>query len=204
MLLTLSLGVAWTIDLLAKHTHVQDRLRDEIKTYYPGLMNAGLDVNWSGSTLSDLNLLDRLPYLSNVCNESLRSIPPVPIVVRECVEDMTLTGYFIPKGTNIFVSSNAINQLPWYWGPNAHVFDPDRWDSLPKEWTPGAYQTFLEGPRGCIGRKFAETEMKVLLCCLLSCFKFERDEGWPDQEQRKNWRIVLRPKDGIRMNVSLA
>ena len=201
---TTATGCAWTIDLLSKHPHIQDKLREEILTSFPILAQADIDTHWVSLSMAELNLLDRLPYLSNVCNESLRFIPPVPIVSRECVEDTMLAGYFVPKGTNLFVSSNAINHLPWFWGPSANKFDPDRWDNLPKEWAPGAYQTFLEGPRGCIGRKFAETEMKVLLCCLLSKFRFERDERWPDQEGRKSWRIVLRPRDGIRVKVKLA
>ena len=61
--------------------------------------------------------------------------------------------------------------------------------------------TFLHGPRGCIGRKFAETEMKLLLCCLVSLFAFERGEG-PDPEMWKMWRLVLRPRDGILLRVS--
>lgn len=200
---TTATGVAWTIDLLSKRIDIQHRLREEITTHFPLLKQSDIDPRRGGSMLASSNLLDHLPYLANVCNESLRLIPPVPIVIRECVDDTTLSGYFIPKGTNIFISSNAINRLPWFWGANANVFDPNRWDDLPKEWVPGAFQTFLEGPRGCIGRKFAETEMKVLLCCLLSKFRFERDETWPDQEQRKNWRIVLRPRDGVRVEVRL-
>lgn len=200
---TTATGVAWTIDLLSKRIDIQHRLREEITTHFPLLKQSDIDPRRGGSMLASSNLLDHLQYLANVCNESLRLIPPVPIVIRECVDDTTLSGYFIPKGTNIFISSNAINRLPWFWGANANVFDPNRWDDLPKEWVPGAFQTFLEGPRGCIGRKFAETEMKVLLCCLLSKFRFERDETWPDQEERKNWRIVLRPRDGVRVEVRL-
>jgi cytochrome P450 len=198
---TTATSVAWTIDLLSKHIDIQEKLREEIVRNFPLLTASEIDIHYGGNMLADLNLLDRLPYLANVCNESLRFIPPVPIVIRECVEDTTLSGYFIPSGTNIFISSNAINRLPWFWGPAADTFDPDRWDNLPKEWVPGAFQTFLEGPRGCIGKKFAETEMKVLLCCLLSKYRFERDENWPNQEERKNWRIVLRPRDGIRVKV---
>ena len=200
---TTATGVAWTVDLLSKHVEIQEKLREEITTNLPLLSQSSIDPHCGGYVLADLNLLDQLPQLANVCNESLRFIPPVPIVQRECVEDTTLSGYLIPKGTNISISSNAINRLPWLWGPNASMFDPDRWSNLPKEWVPGAFATFLEGPRGCIGRKFAETEMKVLLCCLLSKFKFERDVNWPDQEERKNWRIVLRPRDGIHVKVSL-
>lgn len=201
---TTATAVAWTIDLLSKHVSIQNQLREEIITNFPILSQSDLDSCRADAALAEGNLLDRLPYLANVCNESLRFIPPVPIVIRECVEDTVLSGYYIPKGTNIFISSNAINRLPWLWGPTGDIFDPDRFDNLPKRWVPGAFQTFLEGPRGCIGRKFAETEMKVLLCCLLSRFKFERDERWPDQEERKNWRIVLRPRDGIKVRLRLA
>ena len=200
---TTATGVAWTIDLLSKHIEVQDKLREEIVSHISLLTQDNIDPHRGGHALADLNQLDRLPYLAHVCNESIRIIPPVPIVNRESLEDTTLSGYFKPKRTNIFISSNAINRLPWFWGPNANTFDPDRWDDLPKEWVPGAFQTFLEGPRGCIGRKFAETEMKVLLCCLASKFRFERDESWPDQEERKNWRIVLRPRDGIQVKIRL-
>ena len=150
---TTATGCAWTIDLLSKHPDIQDRLREEILTCFPTLSQPDIDAHWGGLSMAKLNLLDRLPYLSNVCNESLRFIPPVPIVIRECVEDTMLAGYFVPCGTNIFISSNAINHLSWFWGPTANRFDPDRWDNLPKDWAPGAYQTFLEGPRGVHRKK---------------------------------------------------
>ncbi len=96
----------------------------------------------------------------------------------------------------------AIQKNPSIWGPNAEVFDPDRWDDLPKTCTANAFMTFLHGPRGCIGRKFAETEMKILLCCLLSMYEFKRDLDAPDPEEWKMWRLVLRPKDGITVKVT--
>lgn len=66
-----------------------------------------------------------------------------------------------------------------------------------------AFMAFLHGPRGCIGRKFAESEMKVLLTCLLSRFSFAREELAVDQEDFKMWRLVLRPRDCITLKVSL-
>jgi cytochrome P450 len=62
--------------------------------------------------------------------------------------------------------------------------------------------TFLQGPRGCVGRKFAETEMKIILCCLLSLYIFERDERVEDPESLKMWRLVLRPRDGVSLKVN--
>lgn len=195
---TTATGVAWTIDLLSKHPDMQGRLREEILSTIPSLADGECDPE----ALSQENVLDRMPYLNNVCQESLRFIPPIPIVVRKSIADSTLGGYFVPGGTLLYITSHAINRLEHYWGKDADRFDPDRWDRLPKQWVPTAYQTFLQGPRGCVGRRFAETEMKVFLCCLLARFRFERDEQWPDQENRKMWRLVLRPKDGISVKMS--
>ena len=63
--------------------------------------------------------------------------------------------------------------------------------------------TFLQGPRGCIGRKFAETEMKCLMICLLSMYRFERDMAVDDPESWKMWRLVLRPRDGVQCKVTM-
>lgn len=57
------------------------------------------------------------------------------------------------------------------------------------------------GPRGCVGKKFAEVEMKTLLCSLLSKFTFEPDTSVQDPEELKMWRLVLRPRDGVSLKV---
>lgn len=135
--------------------------------------------------------------MDKVCRESLRYIPPIPMTVRESIADDQLAGYHIPAGTVIYMLANAINRLPMYWGPTANEFDPDReWASVPN-----AYMTFLQGPRGCVGRKFAEMEMKILLCCLLSWYDFEMDTSVQDPETLKMWRLVLRPRDGVSLKV---
>jgi cytochrome P450 len=146
---------------------------------------------------------DQLPYLDNVCRESLRYIPPIPMTVRESIENDTLGPYFIPGGTIVYVLANAINRLPMYWGPDADEFNPGRWDELPDTYTKNAFMTFLQGPRGCVGRKFAETEMKVILCCLLSMYTFETDKSKEDPEDLKMWRLVLRPRDGVSLKTTL-
>lgn len=202
---TTATGVAWTIHLLSIHPDVQTRLRDEIRSYMPFLFDRAAawtfeDDEMATSALADP---DRLPYLGNVCREALRFIPPIPMTVRQSLEDDTLGPFRVPGGTVIYVMANAINRMPLYWGETADEFDPDRWDRLPKSVVPNAYMTFLQGPRGCIGRKFAETEMKVLLCALLSMYEFERDEGHPDPEKWKMWRLVLRPKWGVTVRTRL-
>ena len=196
---TTAAGVAWTLHLLAKHPSTQDKLRHEIREYMPFLFSA--HTRNDESSLSNIDE-DRLPYLKNVCRESLRYIPPVPLSARQNSADDHLAGFHIPAGTIVFMYCNTINRAPGYWGPTADVFDPDRWDSLPESYTANAFMSFLQGPRRCIGKKFAEKEMKTLLCCLLSAYRFELDDAVADPEDWKMWRITLRPRDGVTLKVT--
>ncbi|KAI0011958.1 cytochrome P450 78A3 [Xylariaceae sp. FL0662B] len=197
---TTATGVAWTIHLLSTHPEIQSRLREEIKDHLPFLFDAE-KTRFDPARIAAADP-DRLPYLDNVCRESLRYIPPIPMTVRQSLADDRLGGYAVPAGTVVYVLANAINRLPAYWGATADRFDPDRWDALPETFTANAFMTFLQGPRGCIGRKFAETEMKVLLCALLSMYEFGRDFATPDPELWKMWRLVLRPKEGVTVKVT--
>ncbi|AEO65965.1 05473d8c-fd2d-4346-9f39-8d2bdb32ff12 [Thermothielavioides terrestris] len=196
---TTATGTAWTIHLLATYPEVQTRLRNEIREHFPFLFDPAqqpLDL----SRLEGMDP-DRLHYLDNVCRESLRFIPPIPMTVRESRRDDYLGGYKVPGGTVVYMLANSINRMPWFWGDDADEFLPDRWDNLPPTAVPNAFMTFLQGPRGCLGRKFAEVEMKILLITLLSKFEFRRDWTVPDPEEWKMWRLVLRPKDGIKVKV---
>ncbi|KAL7620242.1 hypothetical protein AAE478_009235 [Parahypoxylon ruwenzoriense] len=196
---TTATGVAWAVHLLSTHPEIQSRLREEIKDFMPFLFDKETRFDSEQIIAADP---DKLPYLDNVCRESLRYIPPIPMTVRQSIADDKLGPYKVPAGTVIYILANSINRLPMYWGPTADEFDPDRWDNLPETFTANAFMTFLQGPRGCIGRKFAEVEMKVLLCCLLSMYEFKRDSSTPNPEDWKMWRLVLRPKEGVTVKVT--
>ncbi|EXJ59488.1 uncharacterized protein A1O5_12113 [Cladophialophora psammophila CBS 110553] len=197
---TTATSVAWMLLLLAKNPDIQEKLRGEIRSKLPFLFNPKSREDSDNIEKADVDLL---PYLEDVCKESLRYIPSIPMTVRKTIEDDTLGGYFIPAGTTIYLMANTINRLPNYWGEKADKFDPSRWRSLPPTYTTNAFMTFLQGPRGCIGRKFAEVEMKTILCALLSKFTFEQDLSVQDPEELKMWRLVLRPRDGVSLKVSL-
>ncbi|EXJ58287.1 hypothetical protein A1O7_05712 [Cladophialophora yegresii CBS 114405] len=196
---TTATSVAWTLLMLAKHPDVQAKLREEIRSQMPFLFDP--DARQDSETIEKADV-DLLPYLEDVCKESLRYIPSIPMTVRRTIADDHLGGYFIPAGTVVYLMANAINHLPMYWGDTANKFDPSRWKNLPPTYTTNAFMTFLQGPRGCVGRKFAEVEMKTILCSLLSKFHFEPDMSVQDPEELKMWRLVLRPRDGISLKVT--
>ncbi|KAH9848267.1 cytochrome P450 [Lenzites betulinus] len=140
-----------------------------------------------------------LPYLDAVCSETLRVHVPAPLRLREAQADAVLplsrpiTGKDgtqidavpVPKGTLVFIAIQAANTNPDIWGPDAHEWRPERWlEPLPAQLTeakiPGVYtnlMTFWGGGRSCIGFKFAQLEMKVVLAELLSTFNFEKTDA---------------------------
>lgn len=202
-------GVAWALHLLSKHPAMQHKLREEIREYMPSLFFSSSPSNNNNNSPSDhLTSIDpsQLPYLHNIWRESLRYTPPVPVSLRQLLAADHLGGYLIPAGTIVHIHTNAIHRLTRYWGPNPNAFDPDRWDHLPDTWTPNVFLPFLNGPRGCIGKKFAEIEMKILLVVLMSRFRFEQaDEGVKggNPEEHKMWRLILKPRDGIVLKVGM-
>ncbi|KAF9445892.1 cytochrome P450 [Macrolepiota fuliginosa MF-IS2] len=136
-----------------------------------------------------------LPWLDAVIKESLRlrytRYPPVPFVRRvatkDCIVPYTPEGHkgessqvLIPSGTTLFVSIVGSNRLESVWGEDAKQWKPERWLSNEgpergKERLPGVYSgmmSFLGGQRSCVGHRFAQVEMKIILATLLTRFKF--------------------------------
>ena len=181
--------------ILAQHQEVQQRLRLAVQHL----------------KIPTFEQIESCRYLNNVCREILRFIPPGNIqsackliVVsgtnRVALVNDQVNGVTIPKGTVVFIPIAAIHFDETMWGPEADVFDPDRWDNLPETVTNFSYLTFLQGPRSCIGRRFAETEMKVLLAILIQHFSFE--EVVKGRRVEKKVMITTRPKNGMYLKVS--
>ncbi|KZP00662.1 cytochrome-450 hydroxylase [Calocera viscosa TUFC12733] len=171
-----SLALSWALYLLAVNPDTQERLRKELTS---------LDDDVA------LGEIDALPFLDKVCKEELRLIPPVHsslrVAEREDVLPLsspvtlrngsTVTQLRVPKGTCVHVPVEGFNLLTEVWGPDAHRFNPDRWDDLPPaaRAQPGLYSnimTFSAGPRACIGVRFSIIEMKIFLFHLIRSFEF--------------------------------
>ncbi|KAK7043913.1 hypothetical protein VNI00_008079 [Paramarasmius palmivorus] len=178
-------ALARTLDLLSTHPEVQDNLRQEIVEARQ--KNDGEEFTY--------DILENLPYLGAVCKEVLRLHPPVHRIIRTSNRDSVVplgtpvTGtdgsqineIFFPKGSDIYISLIASNRSEEIWGPDAKVWKPERWLSpLPSTVAdariPGVFanlMTFNAGSRSCIGFRFSQLEMKVVLAYLIESFKFE-------------------------------
>ncbi|KAE9391070.1 cytochrome P450 [Gymnopus androsaceus JB14] len=130
-----------------------------------------------------------LPYLDAVCRETLRlamedSVVPLSKPVRG-VDGREITEVFVPKGTMVDISIINSNRNTDFWGPDAMEWKPERWlsslpDSITNAKIPGIYShlmTFNGGGHSCIGFKFSQLEMKVIISMLVEKFKFSPAPG---------------------------
>ncbi|XP_050342350.1 cytochrome P450 4c3-like [Nymphalis io] len=156
---TSAAGISTTILLLSQHTDIQERVYREIQEVIGDLNNP-----------LQLKDLLKLKYTKAVINETLRLYPPVPFIVRDCIEDIILpSGITLPKDTIAVINIWGIHHNPQHWGEDVNDFNPDRFMSgqIPK-----AFMPFSHGLRNCIGQQYAMLSLTTTLVTLLRNYRF--------------------------------
>jgi cytochrome P450 len=176
---------------------MQTKLREEVtESLGPNPQGGQLPMDLAG-------VLKQLPYLNGIIYETLRLYPTVPLTMREALRDTHVGEQFIPKGTEMVLSIWQINRSPEIWGPDAGEFRPERWinadDGKPNRHggTKSNYdfQTFLQGPRSCIGQEFAKAEMRCLLATLVTSFTW--DLAMEEARIVPRGVITIKPEHGM-------
>jgi cytochrome P450 len=179
---TSAAALSWALYLLAAHPQVADEVRTEVEAL--GIPRVGLAE------------LERLPRLGQVVAETLRLYPPAWVFDRSPLRAITVGGYRIPRGANMLLSPWVVHRDPRCWdAPDEFV--PSRFAD---GWTPprGAYLPFGEGPRMCVGNRFAEAEIRIVLATLLPRVDLSLVESTP---ARPEGDATLRPRGGLPMVV---
>ncbi|GAB1290355.1 Cytochrome P450 3A13 [Apodemus speciosus] len=158
---TTSSALSFALYLLATHPDVQKKLQDEIEAALPNKAPVTYDV------------LAEMEYLDMVVNETLRLYPVGGRLERVCKKDVEINGVFIPKGTVVIVPTFALHKDPKCW-PEPEKFCPERFSKKNQNSiNPYTYLPFGNGPRNCIGMRFALMNMKVALIRVLQNFSFQ-------------------------------
>lgn len=144
--------------------------------------------------------IEKLAYLRQVINETLRLYPPVWFFSREALVDNTIAGYDIPLGTNVFISPYYMQRHPKYWS-NPDQFEPDRFgpDNV-KDINRYSYFPFSLGQRRCLGEMFSIIEMQIHIAYICENMRLKYIN---DQPISLEPLINLRTKNEFLMHGSL-
>ena len=182
---TTAMALTWMWYLLAIHPDVDARLQRELDEVLGGRTPAVSD-------------LPNLPYTEMIAREAMRLYPPAAGFAREPIEDVTIGGYLVPKGSLVTVNTYALQRDPRFFD-NPERFDPERFAAGWEERIPRyAYLPFGGGPRVCIGNGFAMMEARLVLATLAQRWSLSLE---PRQDIKPIQLVTVRPKDGIRMKL---
>uniref|UniRef100_A0A453NCE5 Uncharacterized protein n=1 Tax=Aegilops tauschii subsp. strangulata TaxID=200361 RepID=A0A453NCE5_AEGTS len=155
---TTALTIEWTMALLLTHPEALQRARDEI------------DANVGTGRLVQESDMASLPYLQRVVKESLRLCPVGPLIpAHEAMEDCTVGGFRVRRGTMILVNSWAINRDADLWDSPTE-FMPERFLDTAK---PAPMMPFGLGRRRCPAEGLAMRLLGLALAALVQCFEWD-------------------------------
>ncbi|CAL7945298.1 unnamed protein product [Xylocopa violacea] len=158
---TTSSAVASTLYQLALHPEKQNLAYDEVCDVLPDE-----DMKLDGKHL------DKLKYLKACIKETLRMYPVVIGNGRCMTKDTVIKGYRVPKGVQVVFQHYVISNLDKYF-PRSNEFIPERWLQSDGVGHSFASLPFGYGRRMCLGRRFAELEMLVVISKILQRYKIE-------------------------------
>ncbi|HEY3043361.1 MAG TPA: cytochrome P450 [Vicinamibacterales bacterium] len=140
----------WTWYLISQHPDVEEKLANEL-------------TSLPGSGCPELDDLPKFPYARQILEECLRLYPAGWLMTRKALNDDQFGDYFVPAGTEIYVSPYFIQRHPDLWD-NPDRFDPGRFaPDQSQDRHRLAMLPFSAGPRNCIGEFLARIEMQIHL-----------------------------------------
>ncbi|KAM8717486.1 hypothetical protein ACLKA7_004217 [Drosophila subpalustris] len=151
--------------LLGRDQQVQERLRKEIESY----------INAQG--IIEFDKLNELPFLEACMQESIRLFPPAFMSSKLCTEPIELPNkngenFIVERGTTVIVPHYSFMMDEEHF-PNPEAFQPERFlqpDAAKMYRERGVFMGFGDGPRVCIGMRFAVAQIKAALVEVLTKF----------------------------------
>ncbi|KAF9040485.1 cytochrome P450, partial [Hymenopellis radicata] len=191
---TMSGVLAWFFLAMVMYPEVQQKAQEEIDSV------VGRD------RLPSFEDMERLPYIRAIVKEALRLNPVDPLGLQHrSTEDDVYKGYFIPKGTICIANVWAMNRDINVYGPDAHLFKPERHLDSNGNLKPAfartkneSHNTFGFGRRICVGRYLANNSLFLNMASILWMFNIYppvNADGSPVplSEDTINEGLVVRP-----------
>ncbi|MGD1899731.1 MAG: cytochrome P450 [Phormidesmis sp.] len=131
----------------------------------------------------DAGKLLKLPYLTAVCNETLRIHPVAMLTFPRRVEvPLELSGYQFSPGDLLVGCIYLLHQREDLYA-QPQQFRPERF--LERQFSPYEFMPFGGGVRRCIGTALAQCEMKIVLGTILSNMQLSLTSACPVEPARR-------------------
>ncbi|XP_022909132.2 probable cytochrome P450 49a1 isoform X1 [Onthophagus taurus] len=163
---TTSITIASTMYHLSQNQEKQTKLYEELRNIIPNLNQP-------------VNLSCDLSYLKACVKETLRLKPVVLGNGRSLQSERVIDGYLVPKGTHVIFPHLVVGNLEKYFSEPSK-FIPERWLKENKDaekFHPFVSLPFGYGRRACLGKRFAEAELYILLAKIFRKYKVEYNYG---------------------------
>ncbi|XP_066249034.1 probable cytochrome P450 6a23 [Euwallacea similis] len=178
---------------LARKQDIQNQMREEIRQV---LTKYGGKMTYEG--LNELELTEK------VILETLRKYPVLPSIPRICTKAYKVpnSDVILEKGTALQIPARGVHMDPEYY-PNPDEFNPERFSKEEMAKRPDfTHLPFGDGPRICIGSRFALMQTKAGLIGFLSDTKFTLAEGDDSGELLfKPSMMLLHPRREIKLRI---
>jgi cytochrome P450 len=170
---TTASALTWAFYWLDSLPEVSEKLSEELET---------LGAN------PEPSIVAKLPYLTAVCQETLRIYPIVVNAFFRVVKSpIEIMGYQLPVGTAVVPSIYLAHHRPEVY-PQPQHFKPERF--LERQFSSYEFLPFGGGNRRCIGLAFAQYEMKIVLATILSHFQVSLVNKRPVRPVRRGLTIA--------------
>ncbi|KAL0272713.1 UNVERIFIED_CONTAM: hypothetical protein PYX00_005578 [Menopon gallinae] len=187
---TTSVAATTILYHIAKNPEQQDKLHRELVALLP-----------SENDVITEETISKSVYLSACIKESLRMRPVIIGNGRSLTSEAVIGNYKIPEGTHVIFPHYVVGNLEKYF-PQAKSFIPERWlktDECPfghNKIHRFASLPFGYGRRTCLGRRFAEAELKILLSKIFRKYKVSYEHG----EMRYEVQSTYKSPDPVRFH----
>ncbi|XAR62306.1 hypothetical protein NMG60_11017023 [Bertholletia excelsa] len=193
---TTSSALTWFLWLVSTHSSVEAKIREELKAAIPEK-----DGNkWRLFTIEEVS---KLVYLHSALCESLRLYPPVPFQHKEPHKpDVLPSGHPVDPKLKVMFSLYAMGRMKFIWGEDCWEFKPERWISergTIKHEPSYKFMSFNAGPRTCLGKEVAFTQMKAVAAAMIHNYQVQVVEGHPISP---NVSIILYMEHGLKVRVT--
>ncbi|CAN8283981.1 unnamed protein product [Cochlearia groenlandica] len=194
-------ALTWFFWLLSKNPEATAKILQEI------------EANLSPRTNNDSynpQELTKLVYLHGALFESLRLYPPVPFQHKSPTKpDVLPSGHKVDKSSKIVFTLYSLGRMKSVWGEDASQFKPERWisESGKHSATGGKlihvpsfkFLSFNAGPRTCLGKEVAMTQMKTVAVRIIQNYEIKVVEGHKIEPVPS---VILHMKYGLKVIVT--